>query len=449
VGVQGAFDAVDTAGRGGWPPGARERCPSITICGTGNGAHALAVVASQNFDGDIDWLAGSEERACALREGMSEVGLRSSGAIAGSADRIRTISADPAEVIPGAGMVLILVPAFAHAAVLRRIAPHLSDDTVVGCMPARGGFEFDAMDVCGGRAGGHPMIFGLQTLPWSTRVTTLGQSVHIGAVKREVSLAALPAIRPAAVAHRLAGILGIRIIPTDSLLGLTLGNPGQFIHPGLMYGHFRSWGGEEYDEGTIPLLYARATDQMGELVERLSSEALAVTHQLEARSGGILNLRGGVIPIHAWLRRVYGHLSDTTTIGSSFRTGPIRARKAPMLEVRPGRFVPNFGYRYLKEDVPFGLLATHALAEIADVETPAIDEVISWAQSALKKSYLSGGKLRGADVGELRVPQNHGISTLTDLIDWYSELGAAFGVSRSAATFTGGKTRGRARWEAA
>ncbi len=430
MGVQGAFDAIDTAARGGWLSDARECRPSITICGTGNGAHALAVVASQNFDGDIDWLAGSEARARALRRGVSEVGLRSSGVIVGAADRIRTISADPAEVIPGAGMVLILVPAFAHAAVLRRIAPHLSDDTVVGCMPARGGFEFDATDAYGGRAGTHRTIFGLQTLPWSTRVTKLGQSVHVGAVKREVLLAALPASRPAAIAQRLAGILGIRVTPTEGFLGLTLGNPGQFIHPGLMYGHFRSWDGEEFDEGAIPLLYAEATDQMGELVERLSREALAVTYQLEARSGGVLNLRGGVIPIHAWLRRVYGHVSDTTTIGSSFRTGPIRARKAPMLETQPGKFAPNFAYRYLKEDVPFGLVATHALAEIAEVATPAIDEVISWAQSALKRSYVSDGKLQGADVGELRVPQNHGISTLTDLIDWYSELGAPFGVSR-------------------
>jgi hypothetical protein len=36
-----------------------------------------------------------------------------------------------------------------------------------------------------------------------------------------------------------------------------------------------------------------------------------------------------------------------------------------MLEVRPGKFVPNFGYGYLSEDVPFGLVATRALAEIA------------------------------------------------------------------------------------
>ncbi len=418
------------AASNGSPFDGAERGLSITISGSGNGAHALAVVASQNTDVDIDWLTGSEERARLLRRGLSQNGLRSTGAVAARAGHIRTITADPAEVIPRADVVLILVPAFAHGHVLRRIAPYLSEGTTLGCMPTRGGFEFDATRLPGSRAREHPTTFGLQTLPWSTRVTRPGELVHVGAVKREVLLAALPAGRAAAIAQQLGRILGTRVIPTDSFLGLTLGNPGQFIHPGLMYGHFRSWGGEEYDEDEIPLLYAQATHEIGELIGQLSHEALAVTRQLEACSGGILHLRAGVIPIHAWLRRVYGHLSETSTIAASLRTGPIRARKAPMLEVRPGKFVPNFGYRYLSEDVPFGLVATRALAEIADVKTPTIDEVITWAQSVLKRNYLAGGRLQGADMGDLRVPQNYGISTLTDLIDWYSERGAAFGVSR-------------------
>jgi len=114
------------------------RRPSVTICGSANGAHALAVVASQNADADIDWLAGSEERAPLLRRGLSGNGLRSTGAVAARADRIRRICADPAEVIPGADVVLILVPAFGHGRVLRRIAPYLSEGTALGCMPARG-----------------------------------------------------------------------------------------------------------------------------------------------------------------------------------------------------------------------------------------------------------------------------------------------------------------------
>lgn len=395
---------------------------SITICGSGNGAHAVAVVASKNADVDIDWLTGTEETARLLRRRGANSGLRSTGAVIAQADRIRSISADPSEVIPDADMVLMLVPAFAHGAILRRIAPYLSDKAVLGCMPARGGFEFEAARVGLGRAREHPTIFGLQTLPWSTRVTTVGEQVHVGAVKQEALLAALPSSQAAPIARKLERILGVRIIPTRSFLGMTLGNPGQFIHPGLMYGHFRAWSGEEYDEASIPMLYATASDEIGELVERLSREAVAVADRIDQWTGGALNLAEAVLPAHEWLRRAYWHAtSDTSGTGACFRTGPIRARKAPMVESRPGKFRPNFGYRYLSEDVPFGLVPTRALAEIADVETPAIDEVITWSQSMLQRTYLTGDSLHGDDVRHLPIPQNHGVLTLSDLIAWESD----------------------------
>ena len=408
---------IDEAGRG-----ATKRWESVTICGGGNAAHALAVAASQNFDGAIDWLVSTDAKAELLRQGLTGGGLRSTGVITASADRVRTISADPAEVIPTADVIIIVVPAFAHAAVLRRIKPYVTEMAAIGCMPTRGGFEFEAAQLAADRESVRPTIFGLQTLPWSTRVTDVGRSVHIGAVKSEVVLAALPASHAPTIAARVSEILGTRVVPNSSFLGLTVGNPGQIIHPGLMYSHFRSWRGEEYDEDRVPLLYAEATNEMGVLVERLSDDAIATARALEAQSSGGFELQPVVLPIHEWLRTAYGQVTgDTSTVAGCFRTGPIKARRAPMIEVRPGKFVPNFQYRYLSEDVPFGLVATRALAEIAGVETPMIDEVIAWAQSVLQRAYLLGDALRGRDAEDLPIPQNYGVSTVSDLIDWYTE----------------------------
>jgi predicted dinucleotide-binding enzyme len=405
---------------------AGNRWRSLTICGGGNAAHALAVVASQNFGGAIDWLVSSEEKAGLLRQGLAGGGVRSTGVIAAVADRVRTISSDPAAVIPCADVVIIAVPAFAHVGVLRRIAPYVGESTAIGCMPTRAGFEFEAAHDAALRESVRSTLFGLQTLPWSTRVTTLGRGVHIGAIKGQVVLAALPADRAPAIAARIAEILGTRVVATSSFLGLTIGNPGQIIHPGLMYAHFHSWRGEEYDEDRVPRLYAEASDEMGVLVERLSDDAVATARALEAQSGRAFQLLAAVVPIHEWLRTSYGDVTaDMSSVASCFRTGPIQARRAPMIETRPGRFVPDFQYRYLSEDVPFGLVATRALAEIAAVETPAIDAVIEWSQSVLQKTYLVGGALRGPDVMDVPIPQNYGVSTVPDLIDWYAEHDAS------------------------
>lgn len=401
--------------------GSRGRRSVLAICGGGNAGHALAVVASQNFDGDIDWLVGSEQKADLLRRGVSADGLHSRGVITAKAHRLRTISADPARVIPNADMVMIVVPAFAHAVVLRRIRPYVSDVTTIGCLPTRGGFEFEAAQLVPRDGGTRRRIFGLQTLPWSTRVVSPGKVVNIGAAKAEVVLAALPASDGAGIAAQLSEILGTHLVASEGFLNLTLGNPGQFIHPGLMYGHFRSWRGEEYDRDGIPMFYADATDEIGDLVEGLSDDAIAVARAIAVQSGNAINLQE-VVSVHEWLRSSYAHVTgDLTSVATCFRTGPIQARKAPMIEVRPERFVPDFGYRYMSEDVPFGLVITRALAEIVNVRTPAIDEVIRWAQSATHKIYLVGGKLEGRDARDLPIPQQHGISALSDLIEWYSD----------------------------
>jgi NAD/NADP octopine/nopaline dehydrogenase, alpha-helical domain len=296
---------------------------------------------------------------------------------------------------------------------------HVRAGTSVGCLPTRGGFEFEAARYLP-RRGVSPWIFGLQTLPWSTRVVKPGEVVNIGAAKSEATLASLPTDSVAYLARQLSQILGIRLVPTESFLSLTLGNPGQFIHPGLMYGHFHSWKGERYDEASIPMFYAGATDEMGEIVDRLSSEAIAVAAALKARSKGALSLRC-VQSVHDWLRSSYADVTaDSTTVAACFRTGPIQARRAPMIEVTSGEFVPHFQYRYLTEDVPYGLVVTRALGELINVKTPTIDEVISWAQRVMNKVYLVDGRLCGTDISDLPIPQNYGILSLEDLIKWYS-----------------------------
>lgn len=273
----------------------------LAICGGGNAAHTLAVVVSRNFDGDVVWLTSSEEKAERLRRGVfSREGLRSTGVVSGLADRVRTISSDPAEVIPAADLVMIAVPAFAHASILDRISAYLKDSALIGALPARSGFEFEVTrTVSRIQPGGRRRIFGLQTLPWSTRVQQPTKVVNLGAVKATVLMATLPHGEASTVAAQLSGLLGIRIVPTSNFLNVSLGNPGQIIHPGLMYGWFAEWSGETYRDSDVPRLYAGVSDKIGAFVEKLSGEVIAVAQSVGSASEGKLDL-SGVLPIHDW-----------------------------------------------------------------------------------------------------------------------------------------------------
>jgi hypothetical protein len=133
-------------------------------------------------------------------------------------------------------------------------------------------------------------------------------------------MATLPHREAEGLASWLSQLLGVEIVPTSNFLNLTLGNPGQVIHPGLMYGLFADWNGATYQEDNIPRFYADATDKTGVFVDALSREIIAVARRIEESSAGNLHLTG-VLAIHEWLRLSYPtQIGDASTIATSFRT---------------------------------------------------------------------------------------------------------------------------------
>jgi len=168
---------------------------------------------------------------------------------------------------------------------------------------------------------------------------------------------------------------------------------------------------------------------MGVLLEMMSDEALSVARTFEAKSKGRLDL-SGTLRVLDWLRLSYpSQTSDTSTVAACFRTGPLQVRRVPTTETSEGLLVADFSGRYLTEDLPFGLVVTRAIAELAQVDTPAIDRVIAWAQEKMGKKYLVDGKLDPHATRDLPIPQHIGCQTPEDLINWYC-VQPGYGIDR-------------------
>jgi hypothetical protein len=306
--------------------------------------------------------------------------------------------------------VVLVVPAFAHEAILRQIAPFLDRDAWVGAIPARGGFDYCAAKVLQEQQRADVGLFGLQTLPWACRITEYGQVVQVLGVKEAVDAASRPAGRIGQLAPLLAQMLGLAVDPASGFLALTLANTGQLIHPGIMYGLFADWDGAALH--TAPLFYQGLNEAGARTLAGLSDDV----QRIRARLGGIQDL-STVRPLKDWLLRSYGDaIADPSSLRSAFVTNRAYAGlRAPVREVAPGRFVPDFAARYLAEDVPFGLVASRAIAALSGVETPAIDRVIAWAGERLGKDYL------GSDAGQTRIPQQYGLDSLERLLAFADE----------------------------
>jgi len=72
--------------------------------------------------------------------------------------------------------------------------------------------------------------------------------------------------------------------------------------------------------------------------------------------------------------------------------------KHPVKKTDDGKFVPGFSHRYMTEDIPYGLVVIRGIAEIAGVQTPNIDKVLTWSQKQMGKEYLVNSKLQRKDI---------------------------------------------------
>ena len=65
-----------------------------------------------------------------------------------------------------------------------------------------------------------------------------------------------------------------------------------------------------------------------------------------------------------------------------------------MKQTADGKYMIDFKFRYMQEDLPFGLVVMKGIASIAGVETPTMDKVIMWAQKVMGKLSVTGKTFR-------------------------------------------------------
>lgn len=388
----------------------------ITLCGGGNGVHALAPIALAKGR-EVNIWAPFEDEAERL-----STRARSSGGIEAIFDHQRikrmphTISKRAEDVIPEADVIVMITPAFAHQKMLNEIEPSIKKKATIVVMPTRSGLEYQYHLYSFRERQIH--LLGFQSLPWACRIEEYGERVRIFGVKKSQSVAVLGEGFDEGFLEELGEMIGMDLSLMEGFLSLTLGNVGQLIHPGIMYGIIKKYAHREFFYDEIPLFYQGVDASTAKLLEAMSSEILMIRDSILQKSSGEFTLND-VISLEEWLHRSYGEsILDPGSLESSFTTNKVyQGLKAPVVEKREGVYVLDKNTRYLREDVPFGLLVSKGIGVLCGLETPVIDKVILAVQEFLGKEYLKNGYIQGKDIGESRIPQNYGIHTLESLLE--------------------------------
>jgi len=388
---------------------------TVLLCGGGNAVHVMAALAS-GAGHRVRILSTFADEAARLANSASERGITAKcddgREVTGFLEKV---AKDPAEVAPGCDVVVLAVPAFAHEAYLKAIAPFVDANVTVGAFPGQGGFDTCVRSTL--KAPG--VVFAGETLPWACRIVDFGKRVEILGTKKEVDVAVSPAAESATTLATLQSFFGEepRLVPVGSFLSITLMNINMIWHPTISYGQYRDWDGQSTFQ-TPPPFYEGVDRVTGDLLSAVSDEMLRVKAVVRARYPDV-DL-SGVVHVKDWICRAYGDdIADKSSLAAAINTNKgYRGLTHPCVKQPDGTFLPDFSYRYFTEDVPFGLLVAKGVAELAKVQTPAIDKVLDWCQRKLGKTFLLASKdngltLQGApDVGASRAPQRYGFTDL-------------------------------------
>jgi len=389
---------------------------AITICGGGNATHAIIPIIRKQFFGKLNLFLPFGDEANHFQELIDEKGFLTATIrdekIYGRTDKVSKFAKD---VCKEADLILMPLPAFAHEQTLLQVVPFLKEEAIIGAIPARSGFEYAALKILKDSKKEKVKIFGMQTLPWACRIKEYATSVNILGKKRSVGMAAFPHQITSKLTSALSRLLDLEIKPLPNMLTLTLANVGQIIHPGIMYGLFKGKEKVSYQKETIPLFYQGVTKEIAKTLKAMSGEILTLTEKIKTMYKNI-DL-DHVLGLQDWLIYSYeGSIADKSTLQTCFVTNSAYQGLRAPVKKDDDYFLPDFQARYLTEDVPYGLVVSKAIAQLAKVDMPIIDEVILTISKWIGKEYIKGDSLEGKDIKDTRIPQNYGINNLEEII---------------------------------
>lgn len=252
--------------------------------------------------------------------------------------------------VKDADIIMIVIPAFGHKDIAKKLAPYLTQDQIIILNPGRtfGAMEF-RKTVKNKRENLDLIIAETQTLLFTSR-SLKKNGVNILKVKNIVKFSAIHERKNFSIYNKLKKILP-QFKPVNNYLELTLNNIGMFLHPTLT---LLNSGAIEmglnfkfYKEG--------ATNRICKILERLQFEINQIFMKLGLKRFNFCR----------WANQVYDapkeSIHDTLQKIKSYQNidSPNKLKT-----------------RYFTEDVPTGLVPLSSLGTILNINTPTIDSII-------------------------------------------------------------------------
>lgn len=337
------------------------RYTRFAVVGAGHGGQAMAgYLAHRGYHVNLFNKSADRIEPVAAAGGVHLTGVLNGFGPLGA------VTTDPAEALRDVQVVMVVVPANAHGAVARQLAPHLTPEQIVILNPGRtgGALEFARQLRLAGAA--ECLVAEAQTFLFASRICGPAQVVIHG-IKRRVPLAALPGRLTRMVLEKISRALP-QFTSAVSVLETSLNNIGAIFHPAPTL-----LNAARIEDPDSDFEYYRTgiSPSVAKILEAMDAERLAV-----ARAYGVHGLSA-----KDWLARAYGAQGDN--LYEALQNN----------EAYRGILAPTrLDHRYIHEDVPTSLVPMVALGRLAGIPMPTMSSIVSLGCVVAEKDFWRTGR---------------------------------------------------------
>jgi opine dehydrogenase len=349
----------------------------IAVLGGGNGACSLAAdLVSRGYSVNLAELPSYAEKFAPVIE---KGGLSYTGAIGEGFAKLNKVTMNIQDAISKVKYILISVPAYGQKAFAEACAPFLEDGQIVILVTGNmGSLEFSKVLK---ERGIHKKIILAETdtLPYGTRLQ--GPTLVNVEYKASISVAAFPSRHTGEVVRDMGDMFSIR--PANNVVEMSLLNTNLLLHPEeciFNAGRIEYSKGEFYShgEGFTPVVARFSVKVYREL------KAVAKSISMDLDIWKIASDFFGVEYDVAMAKQV--DEMDENVLAKYFSE---MVQASPLAKVKgPG----YLDYRYLTEDVPYGLVTATSIGDMMNVDTKLIKTLIYLASIINQRDHMKEGR---------------------------------------------------------
>ncbi len=304
-----------------------------------------------------------------IEEIKARGGVELIGAVKGFG-KFSNATTDIKEVIPGADVIMVVVPAFAQPILMEMTLPYLEDGQIVVFNPDNfASLKFREMIKNRG-VKRNIKIAGTTSLLYACRRIAPAK-VNVFAVKKTMPVAALPATDTGSIVETLKEIFS-EFTPAKNVLEIGFSNLNMIVHcPTAVLNAGRI----ENTKGDFMFYWEGMSESVCRVMEKMDEERMRVGEKLGLKLVSTLDCLRQFYRAEKAGKDLHDFLTKSEVHGGH---GP----DAPQ----------DLHHRYLSEDVPYGLVPVSSFGKLVNISTSTVDSIVLLASIMNGTDYFKEGR---------------------------------------------------------